>query len=117
PTTTACLPMGVDMVTTSGRRPLIHIDDWDFNWQGFYWFRTPVALPVASWIELTAARDNSSLNPRNPTRLLALEGRHDLCREALELLEDHRLRRAHRLTDVDDLEAGVLVLDLHELLG
>jgi hypothetical protein len=37
--------------------------------------------------------------------------------EALELLEDHRLRRADRLAHVDDLEAGVLVLDLHELLG
>src|SRR5260370_33294172 len=49
-------------------KPLIHIDDWDFNWQGFYWFRTPVALPVASRIELTAAWDNSSLNPRNPNK-------------------------------------------------
>ena len=48
--------------------PLIHIDDWDFNWQGFYWFRTPVALPVASWISLTAAWDNSERNPRNPNK-------------------------------------------------
>ena len=38
----------------------------------------------------------------------ALEGRHDLCREALELLEDHRLRRADGLPDVDDLEPGYL---------
>jgi hypothetical protein len=49
-------------------KPLIRIDDWDFNWQGFYWFRTPVALPVASWIELTAAWDNSEQNPRNPNK-------------------------------------------------
>jgi hypothetical protein len=49
-------------------KPLIHIDDWDFNWQGFYWFRTPVALPVASWIELTVAWDNSDRNPRNPNK-------------------------------------------------
>lgn len=48
--------------------PLIHIADWDFNWQGFYWFRTPVTLPVASWIELTAAWDNSAENPRNPNK-------------------------------------------------
>src|ERR1700704_2950227 len=54
--------------------------------------------------------------PRRPA-LLALEGRHDLRRETLELLENHRLRRADRLADVDDLQAGVLVLDLHELLG
>src|SRR6185369_425147 len=46
----------------------------------------------------------------------ALERRHDLRREALELLENHGLRRADRLPDVDDLETGVLVLDLHQLL-
>jgi hypothetical protein len=49
-------------------KPLIHIDDWDFNWQGFYWFRTPVPLPVDSRIELTAAWDNSEGNPRNPNK-------------------------------------------------
>jgi mono/diheme cytochrome c family protein len=48
--------------------PLIHIDDWDFNWQGFYFYRTPVALPVGSRIELSAAWDNSERNPRNPNR-------------------------------------------------
>jgi hypothetical protein len=48
------------------KRPLIHIDDWDFNWQGFYFYRTPVALPVGSWIEMIAAWDNSADNPRNP---------------------------------------------------
>jgi len=49
-------------------RPLIHIDDWDFNWQGVYFFTKPVALPVGAWIELTAAWDNSAANPRNPHR-------------------------------------------------
>ena len=49
-------------------RPLVHIDDWDFNWQGFYFYRTPVALPRAAWIELTAAWDNSAANARNPNR-------------------------------------------------
>ena len=47
-------------------RPLVHIDNWDFNWQGFYWYRTPVALPAGSWIELIAAWDNSAANPNNP---------------------------------------------------
>jgi hypothetical protein len=49
-------------------QPLIHIDDWDFNWQGFYFYAKPVALPLGSWIELTAAWDNSAANPRNPHR-------------------------------------------------
>ena len=48
--------------------PLIHIDDWDFNWQGFYFYRAPVALPVGTWIELMAAWDNSAANPRNPNQ-------------------------------------------------
>jgi len=49
-------------------QPLIHVPDWDFHWQGFYFFRTPVALPLGSWIELTAAWDNSDGNPRNPSK-------------------------------------------------
>jgi mono/diheme cytochrome c family protein len=49
-------------------QPLIHVDDWDFNWQGFYFFQKPVALPVGAWIELTAAWDNSAANPRNPNK-------------------------------------------------
>jgi hypothetical protein len=45
---------------------MIKIDDWDFNWQGFYFFAKPVSLPIGSWIEMTAAWDNSAANPRNP---------------------------------------------------
>src|SRR5439155_17941840 len=48
---------------------------------------------------------------------MSLEGGHDLRREALELFQNHRLGRADRLADVDDLQAGVLVLDLHQLFG
>ena len=46
----------------------LHIDDWDFNWHGFYFYKTPVALPLGSWIELTAAWDNSAGNARNPNK-------------------------------------------------
>ena len=49
-------------------QPLIHIPEWDFHWQGFYFYRTPVALPTGSWIELMAAWDNSEQNPRNPNK-------------------------------------------------
>ena len=49
-------------------QPLIHIPDWDFHWQGFYFYQTPVALPTGSWIELMAAWDNSEQNPRNPNK-------------------------------------------------
>jgi mono/diheme cytochrome c family protein len=49
-------------------QPLIHINDWDFHWQGFYFYQRPIALPTGSWIELMAAWDNSEQNPRNPNK-------------------------------------------------
>jgi hypothetical protein len=52
------------------RRPLIAIDDWDFNWQNVYSFVEPVRLPVASAIRLTCTFDNSEKNPRNPNNPL-----------------------------------------------
>jgi hypothetical protein len=45
---------------------LINIDDWDFNWQGMYRYREPVAIPTGTRFTLTAYYDNSSGNPRNP---------------------------------------------------
>jgi hypothetical protein len=48
--------------------PLIWIKHWDFNWQGQYQYRTPVALPKGSIIQLEAYYDNSEENPANPSR-------------------------------------------------
>ena len=48
------------------RRPMIYINDWDFDWQGFYHYREPVPLPPGTRLELTALYDNSAHNPRNP---------------------------------------------------
>ena len=47
-------------------RPLIHIDDWDFNWQGSYTFTQPVPLPAGTRIDMTAVFDNSAANMRQP---------------------------------------------------
>lgn len=49
-------------------RPLIHIDDWDFNWQGSYTFAKPVALPGGTRIDMVAVFDNSTENLRQPHR-------------------------------------------------
>jgi hypothetical protein len=49
-------------------RPLIHIDDWDFNWQGNYTFARPIPLPAGTQIDMVAVFDNSAENPRQPTR-------------------------------------------------
>jgi uncharacterized protein (TIGR03437 family) len=45
---------------------LININDWDFNWQSFYYYQQPVALPGGSQVRVTATYDNSAGNPRNP---------------------------------------------------
>ena len=46
---------------------LVWIRDWDLNWQAVYRYRTPVALPRGSRIEMRIEYDNSALNPRNPS--------------------------------------------------
>jgi hypothetical protein len=49
-------------------RPLIHIDDWDFNWQGNYTFTQPIPLPAGTRIDMVAVFDNSLENLRQPSR-------------------------------------------------
>jgi hypothetical protein len=57
---TATLPDGAT-------RPLIWIDNWDFNWQESYSYKSPVELPKGTRIDVTLRYDNSADNPRNPS--------------------------------------------------
>jgi Flp pilus assembly protein TadD len=50
-----------------GSRELLRIEDWDFNWQDEYTFRTPVFLPAATRIAMEIVYDNSEDNVRNPS--------------------------------------------------
>ena len=50
------------------RRPLIHITDWDFDWQDVYRYVTPVVLPRGTTITMEYTFDNSAANRRNPDR-------------------------------------------------
>jgi hypothetical protein len=45
---------------------LIDIADWDFNWQGMYRYKNPIALPAGTALVAKATYDNSVDNPRNP---------------------------------------------------
>jgi mono/diheme cytochrome c family protein len=47
-------------------RPLMTIDDWDFNWQDTYRYRAPFWLPKGTVIRAEFVYDNSAENPRNP---------------------------------------------------
>lgn len=59
--------MKVDAILPIGQTQcLINITDWDFNWQGLYRFKEPVAIPALTFFSLEASYDNSSNNPRNP---------------------------------------------------
>jgi hypothetical protein len=56
---TATLPDG-------STKPLIWIQDWDFNWQEAYLYKEPFVLPKGTRIDATIRYDNSVDNPRNP---------------------------------------------------
>jgi hypothetical protein len=45
---------------------LLWINDWDFNWQGFYQYETPVKLPAGTHIVMETVHDNTAENFRNP---------------------------------------------------
>ncbi len=46
--------------------PLIKIGDWDFNWQGGYYFQKLIVLPTGTEIHAFATYDNTVDNPVNP---------------------------------------------------
>lgn len=48
-------------------RPLLRIDDWDFEHQERYEFKRPVPVPAFANIHVACTYDNSSANRRNPT--------------------------------------------------
>ena len=63
--------LGHDLVGTvvlpdGTRRTLIHIADWDLNWQAVYTLASPLFLPRGSVVSMRFRYDNSSANPRNP---------------------------------------------------
>jgi Tfp pilus assembly protein PilF len=59
-------------ITVTARTPdgrterLLHITDWDFNWQDDYEYANPVTLPRGSTIAMRFVYDNTAANPRNP---------------------------------------------------
>jgi len=49
------------------RVDLIRINDWDFNWQGYYYFPQLIVAEAGSVIHAVAKYDNTSNNPANPS--------------------------------------------------
>ena len=58
--------LGHAVLPDGKRRTLIHIPDWNFNWQEQYRYPVPIRLPGGTRIEMEFTYDNSDANPRNP---------------------------------------------------
>ena len=62
-----CKDMRAYAVLPGGaRRTLLHIPDWNFNWQEQYRYPMPIRLPADTRLEMEFIYDNSEANPRNP---------------------------------------------------
>jgi mono/diheme cytochrome c family protein len=46
--------------------PMIYENNWEFNWQGSYTFKDPLAIPAYSTVKVTCTFDNTTDNPKNP---------------------------------------------------
>lgn len=57
---------GYAVLPDGTRRTLIHIADWDFNWQQQYLYAVPVRLRAGTDVVMEFTYDNSVENPRNP---------------------------------------------------
>lgn len=47
-------------------KELIHIRNWDLNWQAVFRYESPVFLPKGATISMRWVYDNTAANPRNP---------------------------------------------------
>lgn len=57
---------GTARLPDGSTRWLVHIADWDLNWQAVYRLKRPMRLPKGTVISMKWVYDNSSKNDRNP---------------------------------------------------
>jgi hypothetical protein len=49
---------------------MLLINNWDFNWQGSYYYEKPDVMKAGTRLRLTCRYDNTANNPRNPSNPL-----------------------------------------------
>lgn len=64
--------LATDMLATAAfpdgsKKTLIHIPQWDLNWQGVFRYASPVHLPRGTTVTMRYVYDNSEDNPLNPS--------------------------------------------------
>jgi Flp pilus assembly protein TadD len=57
---------GLATLPDGSNRWLLNIGQWDFNWQGEYWYEEPIKLPQGTRVGMRFFYDNSTNNPVNP---------------------------------------------------
>jgi hypothetical protein len=55
------------------KRPLLSVPKYDFNWQTYYMFSEPIAVPKGARIVSSAWYDNSAANKSNPDPTIAVK--------------------------------------------
>jgi len=58
--------LGVAILPDGTRKVLLHIPEWNFDWQQQYVYPAPVRLPEGTQVEMEFTYDNSATNLRNP---------------------------------------------------
>ena len=58
---------GLAVLPDGSRKWIIHIEDWDPNWQAVYRLAEPLALPAGTRITMRWSYDNTKDNVRNPS--------------------------------------------------
>jgi Flp pilus assembly protein TadD len=60
--------LGFATLPDGTKKTLIHIGNWDLNWQAVYRYSQPVDLPAGTTISMRFTYDNSADNIRNPSQ-------------------------------------------------
>jgi tetratricopeptide (TPR) repeat protein/mono/diheme cytochrome c family protein len=72
---------GYAVLPDGRKKSLIHIKQWDFNWQAVYRYVEPVSIPRGSILHMRWTYDNSAANAQNPAhpprRVRAGNGTYD----------------------------------------
>ena len=103
--------LGFATLPDGTKKTLIHIGNWDLNWQAVYRYAEPVDLPAGTTISMRFTYDNSADNIRNPNqppkRVLAGNRASDeMAHLWLQVLPKESSRRHHRSPRGDPGGAG-----------
>ncbi|MBS1636211.1 MAG: hypothetical protein JST26_09865 [Bacteroidetes bacterium] len=97
--------------------PLIRINNWDFDWQGWYTYPRPLIVPAGFNIVAQHIYDNTTANPNNPNNppIQVNSGKNDNDEMLLDILQWLPYQSGDEHINVDSiLEADPLVTGIND---